>query len=83
MWSYMRDCSFVSAFPALNSLYLFRTLALATLSFDDAHNIVSTCANLKKLALDCDFYGRAIRHIIASLAPTLEVKLAKKRYTRK
>ena len=30
---------------------------------------------MKKLALDCDFYGRAIRHIIASLAPTLEVKL--------
>merc|ERR1712141_205641 len=71
MWSYMRDCSFVQAFPALTSLYLFRTLALATLSYDDAHNIVSTCTNLKRLALDCDFYGRAIRHIISSLAPSL------------
>ena len=74
MWSYMRDCSFVQAFPALTSLYLFRTLALATLSYDDAHNIVSTCTNLKRLALDCDFYGRAIRHIISSLAPSLEVR---------
>lgn len=73
MWSYMRDCSFVSAFPALTSLCLFRTLALATLSFEDAQTIVNTCRNLKRLALDCDFYGRAIRHIIASLAPTLEV----------
>ena len=63
----------MTAFPALTSLYLFRTLALATLSYDDAHNIVTTCTNLKKLALDCDFYGRAIRHIISSLAPTLEV----------
>ena len=75
MWSYMRDCSFVQAFPALTSLYLFRTLALATLSYDDAHNIVSTCTNLKRLALDCDFYGRAIRHIISSLAPSLEVRI--------
>ena len=59
----------------LTSLYLFRTLALATLSYDDAHNIVTTCTNLKRLALDCDFYGRAIRHIISSLAPTLEVNM--------
>ena len=80
MWSYMRDCSFVTAFPALNSLYLFRTLALATLSYDDAHNIVSTCTNLKRLALDCDFYGRAIRHIISSLAPTLEVITLTEKY---
>ena len=65
----------VTAFPALTSLYLFRTLALATLSYDDAHNIVTTCTNLKRLALDCDFYGRAIRHIISSLAPTLEVNM--------
>jgi hypothetical protein len=38
-----------------------------------AQNIVRVCKNLKRLVLDCDFYGRAIRYIISSLSGSLEV----------
>lgn len=71
LWAYMKDASFVVSFPKLTSLVLFRTLA--TLSYDDAQNIVRVCKNLKKLVLDCDFWGRAIRLIIASLRNSIEV----------
>ena len=67
----MKDASFVVSFPKLTSLMLFRTLA--ALSYDDAQNIVRVCKNLKKLMVDCDFYGRAIRLIIASLSNSIEV----------
>ena len=36
LWPYMKDCSFITSFPRLTSLCLLRTLALATLSFEDA-----------------------------------------------
>ena len=39
MWSYMRDCSFISAFPALNSLYLFRTLVKLITCFHKFLNV--------------------------------------------
>lgn len=71
LWAYMKDASFVVSFPKLTSLILFRTLA--SLSYDDAQNIVRVCKNLKKLVLDCDFYGRAIRLIISSLSHSIEV----------
>ena len=73
LWPYMKDCSFITSFPRLTSLCLLRTLAMATLSFEDAQNIVRVCKNLKRLVLDCDFYGRAIRYIISSLSGSLEV----------
>lgn len=71
LWAYMKDASFVVSFPKLKSLILFRTLA--ALSYDDAQNIVRICKTLRKLVLDCDFYGRAIRLIINSLRHSLEV----------
>ena len=72
--SYMKDASFLSAFTNLNTLCLFRTLAPATLSFDDAQTIVRVGgSSIKRLLLDCDFYARGIRFIISSLAPNLEV----------
>ena len=71
LWAYMKDASFVVSFPKLTALTLFRTLA--TLSYNDAQTIVRVCTNLKKLVLDCDFYGRAIRLIIASLRHSIEV----------
>ena len=72
LWAYMRDATFVVSFPKLTSLILFRSLA--SLSYDDAQNIVRVCKNLKRLVLDCDFYGRAIRLIISSLSDSLEVR---------
>ena len=45
-------------------------------SFASSHsiqNIVRVCKNLRRLVLDCDFYGRAIRYIISSLSGSLEV----------
>jgi hypothetical protein len=68
---HMKDASFVVSFPKLKSLVLLRSLA--TLSYDDAQNIVRICKNLKKLCLDCDFYGRAIRLIISSMTESIEV----------
>ena len=71
VWAYMRDASFVVSFPKLTSLILFRTLD--TLSYEDAQTVVRVCKNLKKLVLDCDFYGRAIRLVISSLRHSIEV----------
>ena len=72
--SYMKDVSFLSAFTNLNTLCLFRTLAPATLSFDDAQTIIKAGrGSIKRLLLDCDFYGRGIRFIISALSDTLEV----------
>ena len=72
--SYMRDASFIGAFTNLNTLCLFRTLAPATLSFEDAQTIVRVGGcSIKRLLLDCDFYGRGMRLIISELAPNLEV----------
>ncbi len=71
LWAYMKDATFVVSFPKLTTLILFRSLA--SLSYDDAQNIVRVCKNLKKLVLDCDFYGRAIRLIISSLRHSIEV----------
>lgn len=72
--SYMQDASFLSAFTNLHTLCLFRTLAPATLSFEDAQTIVKVGAvSIKKLLLDCDFYGRGIRFMISELSSNLEV----------
>ena len=72
--SYMQDASFLSAFTNLHTLCLFRTLAPATLSFEDAQTIVKVGAiSIKKLLLDCDFYGRGIRFMISELSNNLEV----------
>ncbi len=61
----------MATFPRLTSLILFRSLT--ALSYEDAKHIVRFCANLKRLVLDCDFYGRAIRLLINSLQHTMEV----------
>ena len=72
--SYMKDASFLAAFDNLTTLCLFRTLAPATLSFEDAQTIVKVGAgSIKKLLLDCDFYGRGIRFMISALSDSLEV----------
>ncbi len=68
---FQQDATFVVSFPKLTSLILFRSLT--ALSYDDAQNIVRVCKNLKRLVLDCDFYGRAIRLIISSLQHSIEV----------
>ncbi len=73
--AYMKDATFVVSFPKLTSLILFRSLT--ALSYDDAQNIVRVCKNLKRLVLDCDFYGRAIRLIISSLQHSIEVRRAR------
>jgi hypothetical protein len=41
LWPYMKDCSFITSFPCLTSLCLLRTLALATLSFEDAQGRIA------------------------------------------
>ena len=72
--SYMKDASFLTAFDNLTTLCLFRTLAPATLSFEDAQTIVKVgSGSIKKLLLDCDFYGRGIRFMISALSDSLEV----------
>ena len=72
--SYMKDASFLAAFDNLTTLCLFRTLAPATLSFEDAQTIVKVgTGSIKKLLLDCDFYGRGIRFMISALSDSLEV----------
>ena len=69
---YLKDCSFLSSYPNLKSLSVFRSIAIATFSYEDAQVICANCTRLKSLMLDCDFFGRGIRLILSTFHHQLE-----------
>ena len=69
-------CIFTVWICSWSATYVPSVIAKKFHSIASSHsiqNIVRVCKNLRRLVLDCDFYGRAIRYIISSLSGSLEV----------
>ena len=91
MWSYMRDCSFISAFPALNSLYLFRTLVKLITCFHKFlnvriqdyffHNFFPTRQkfSIEIKNADITVYHNRKRHLLCSRLKKMKPKISRKK----